>query len=125
QGIDRVFLNCAACHTSTVRNAPGAPPLVVSGMPANTFNIMAFEKFFFRCAADPKFTKERVIPEIERLGADLDLLERYLVYPIATATVRACTLQLAGRFDFVWSQHDWGPGRVDTFNSAKVLFNFP
>ena len=22
-------------------------------------------------------------------------------------------------------QHDWGPGRVDTFNAAKVLFNFP
>jgi mono/diheme cytochrome c family protein len=125
QGIDRVFLNCAACHTSTVRSAPGKPPLVVVGMPANGFDIMAFEKFFFRCAADPKFTKERVIPEIERLGANLDALDRYLVYPLAIAIMRERTLQLAGRFDWVWSQHAWGPGRVDTFNSAKVLFAFP
>ncbi len=125
QGIDRVFLNCAACHTSTVRTAPDKPAFIVSGMPANTFNIMAFEKFFFRCAADPKFTKERVIPEIERLGADLDLLDRYLVYPVAIAIMRDRILQLSGRFDWVWTQKEWGPGRVDTFNSAKVLFNFP
>jgi mono/diheme cytochrome c family protein len=36
---------------------------------------------------------------------------------------------LRGRFDFVLRQAEqgmpWGPGRVDTFNSAKVIFNFP
>jgi mono/diheme cytochrome c family protein len=125
QGIDRVFLNCAACHTSTVRSAPDKPAFIVSGMPANRFDIMAFEKFFFACAADPKFTKERIVPEIDRLGAELDLLDRYLVYPVAIAIMRDRILQLAGRFGFVWTQNDWGPGRVDTFNSAKVLFNFP
>lgn len=125
QGIDRVFLNCAACHTSTLRTDAAKPPVVVSGMPANTFDIMAFEKFFFRCAADPKFTKHEIIPEIVRQGARLDLIDRYLVYPIAIALMRDRVLQLAGRFDWVWSQHDWGPGRVDTFNAAKVLFNFP
>jgi mono/diheme cytochrome c family protein len=125
QGIDRVFLNCAACHASTVRSAADKPAFVVSGMPANAFDIMAFEKFFFACAADPKFTKERVVPEIERLGAKLDLLDRYLVYPLAIAIMRERILQLAGRFSFVSSQNEWGPGRVDTFNSAKVLFNFP
>jgi mono/diheme cytochrome c family protein len=125
QGVERVFLNCAACHTGTMRSAPGRAPLLVLGMPANGFNIMAFEKFFFRCAADPKFTAERVIPEIERQGAVLDLLDRYVIYPLAIALMRDRILQLAGRFDFVWHQHDWGPGRVDTFNAAKVLFNFP
>ncbi|MDO9636017.1 MAG: cytochrome c, partial [Thiobacillus sp.] len=34
-GIDRVFLNCAVCHTATVRTAPDAKPILVSGMPAN------------------------------------------------------------------------------------------
>ena len=125
QGIDRVFLNCAACHVSTVRLADDKPPLVVTGMPANTFDIMAFEKFFFRCVADPKFTPERIVPEIQRLGGRPNVVERQLVYPVAIALMRDRILQLAGRFDFVWSQHDWGPGRVDTFNSAKVLFNFP
>ncbi|RZU02488.1 c-type cytochrome [Rivibacter subsaxonicus] len=125
QGVDRVFLNCAACHTSTVRTVAGAAPVVISGMPAHRFDIMDFEKFFFRCAADPKFTVEHVIPEIERLGAGLDVIDRYVVYPVAIALMRDRILQLAGRFDFVWDQNDWGPGRVDTFSANKVLFNFP
>ncbi|MES2356210.1 MAG: cytochrome c [Pseudomonadota bacterium] len=125
QGIDRVFLNCAACHTSTLRDKPGSAPRYITGMPANTFNIMAFEKFFFRCGADPKFTSSFIIPEIQRLGADLDLLDRYVIYPVAISIMRDRVLTLAGRFNFVNSQPDWGPGRVDTFNSAKVIFNFP
>jgi hypothetical protein len=125
QGIDRVFVNCAVCHTSTVRTAADQPPTIVLGMPAATFNMKGFEEFFFRCAADPKFSKEFILPEIERQGGQLDLLDRYLVYPIAIAIMRDRVLALAGRFDWVFKQHEWGPGRVDTFNSAKVIFNFP
>ena len=34
QGVDRVFVNCAVCHTSTVRKAPDAPAqLVCSARP--------------------------------------------------------------------------------------------
>ncbi|WP_300444565.1 cytochrome c [Zoogloea sp.] len=125
QGVDRVFVNCAVCHTSTVRTAPGEPPLLVPGMPAALFNMQAFEEFFFRCAADPKFSKEYLLPEIRRQGGDLDLLDRYLVYPVAIAIMRDRVLALKGRFEWVFEQKDWGPGRVDTFNSAKVIFNFP
>jgi Cytochrome C oxidase, cbb3-type, subunit III len=125
QGVDRVFLNCAVCHASTVRVAADKPATLVLGMPAATFNIKGFQEFFFRCAADPKFSKEYILPEIERQCGDLDLLDRYLVYPVAIAIMRDRVLALAGRFDWVFKQHDWGPGRVDTFNSAKVIFNFP
>jgi hypothetical protein len=48
QGVDRVFLNCAVCHTSTVRTDKSKAPIVVTGMPANNFDIMAFQKFFLR-----------------------------------------------------------------------------
>ena len=125
QGVDRVFVNCAVCHTSTVRTAAGQPPIVVPGMPAAQFNMKAFEEFFFRCAADPRFSKEYLIPEIQRQGADLDLLDRYLVYPLAISIMRDRVLALKGRFEWVFEQKPWGPGRVDTFNSAKVIFNFP
>ena len=125
QGVDRVFVNCAVCHTSTVRAAPDKPPLLVSGMPAALFNMKNFEEFFFNCAADPKFAKEYLMPEIQRQGADLDLLDRYVVYPVAIAIMRDRVLALKGRFDWVYRQKEWGPGRVDTFNSAKVIFNFP
>jgi mono/diheme cytochrome c family protein len=132
-GINRTFLNCAVCHTSTVRESPQAKRRIVLGMPAATFDVMAFERFFFDCAADSKFSAEFIVPEVRRLrqanGEDLDLLERYLVYPLAIGIMRERLLMLRGRFDFVQKQAErgltWGPGRVDTFNSAKVLFNFP
>ena len=125
-GLDRVFLNCAACHTSTVRTAPEAVPVLITGMPAHRFDIRAFESFFFNCAADPKFSAEFIVPEIAAAKPDgLSLLDRYLVYPVAISIMRERLLMLRGRFDFVFGQPDWGPGRVDTFNSAKVLFIFP
>ncbi len=125
QGVDRVFLNCAVCHTSTVRTEKGKGTMLVTGMPANNFDIMAFQKFFFGCAADPRFRKEYLMAEIDRLGANLDLLDRTVVYPVAIAIMRERVLTLAGRFDWINREPDWGPGRVDTFNSAKVIFNFP
>ncbi|MDO9597782.1 MAG: c-type cytochrome [Azoarcus sp.] len=124
-GIDRVFLNCAACHTSTVREAPDAAPRVITGMPAHRFDIRAFETFFFNCAAGPKFSRDYIVPEIDRLAGGISLIDRYLVYPVAIALMRERLLMLRGRFEFVFDQPEWGPGRVDTFNSAKVLFNFP
>ncbi|MBM3396259.1 MAG: cytochrome c, partial [Betaproteobacteria bacterium] len=129
QGVERTFLNCAVCHTSTVRDDPAATPRLYLGMPANTFNVLAFQQFFFNCGKDPKFTKEYVVPEIDAMmraqGMKLGLLDRYLIYPVALALMRDRLIMLSGRFDWANHQHPWGPGRVDTFNAAKVLFNFP
>lgn len=124
-GIDRVFLNCAVCHTSTVRETPQGPARIYTAMPAHRFELQRFEKFVFDCVADQKFTGEYLIPEIDRLSGGISLVDRYLVYPVAIALMRERTLMLRGRFGFVFKQPDWGPGRVDTFNSAKVLFNWP
>ena len=124
-GIDRVFLNCAACHAGLVRDTPAAPARLVVGMPAHRFDILAFQRFFFECAAGPTFSREFIVPEIERLSGGLGLVDRYLVYPVAIALMRERLLMLRARFGFVSAQAPWGPGRVDTFNAAKVLFNFP
>jgi hypothetical protein len=135
-GLDRTFLNCAVCHTSTVRDTPQSKPQVIVGMPANTFNILGFQNFFFNCAKDANFSAEFMIPEVRRLLSenhkahpeaddDLDLIDRYVVYPIAIALMRERLLMLAGRFAWANEPPEWGPGRVDTFNAAKVLFNFP
>ena len=124
-GIDRVFLNCAVCHTNTVRDTPASEPRLITGMPANTLDLAAFERFFFSCAADARFTPKRILPIIDEMGADLDLIDHYLVYPLAVLLMRDQLLMLKQRFMFVEQQPEWGPGRVDTFNSAKVIFNFP
>jgi len=124
-GIDRVFLNCAVCHTSTVRETPQAPAKIVTGMPAHRLDLLRFEKFIFDCVGDARFSAEYLIPAIDRLSGGLSLFDRYVVYPVAIAMMRDRTLMLRSRFGFVYKQPDWGPGRVDTFNSAKVLFNWP
>ena len=124
-GIDRVFLNCAVCHTSTVRTQTAAVATVIPGMPAQQFDLLAFQKFFQRCATSAKFTPERIIPEAQRQGAKLDLLDRQLVYPVAIHLMRDRVIALMDRLRFINTEPAWGPGRVDTFNSAKAIFNFP
>jgi hypothetical protein len=128
QGVDRTFLNCAVCHTGSVRDAPGAEPTYYSGMPANTFDLMKFQRFIFACGKDAKFSKEYLVPEVAALmkeqGEKLGLLDRYLVYPVAVWIMRERLITLSERFKWTDTQRDWGPGRVDTFNSAKTLFNF-
>lgn len=125
-GVDRVFLNCAVCHTSTIRKSPESKPEVVLGMPAQTFDIKAFQEFFYNCGASGKFTRENIVPEIEHVAKrKLSLIDKYAVYPLAIWIMRERLLTLRDRFSFVFLQENWGPGRVDTFNSAKVIFNFP
>lgn len=128
-GIDRTFLNCAVCHVSTVRESPEAAPRIVLGMPANTFNLFGFQKFLFGCAADPAFRTDVVVPEVARAmqahGEHMGLLDRYLVYPVAVWMMRERLGMLAGRFGPLLEDTPWGPGRTDTFNPNKVLFNFP
>ena len=124
-GMDRVFLNCAVCHSSTLRTAPDAAPIVVSAMPAHRFDIMAFQKFFFECGVSARFTPKVVLAHAEAIGADFDPVERYFIYPLAVWIMRERLLSLRQRFEFVLHAPDWGPGRVDTWNSAKAGLNFP
>lgn len=128
-GMDRTFINCAVCHVSTVRYAPEDKPQLVLGMPANTFNLFDFQKFLFSCAADPAFRKDVIVPEVARLmderGERLGIVDRYLVYPVAIWLMRERLSMLAGRFGPLLKDTHWGPGRTDTFNPNKVLFNFP
>lgn len=123
-GLDRVFLNCAVCHTSTVRGSEQDEPKLVLGMPANRFDLMGFEKFFFQCMASQNFNRSNLIPLINDMGADLDLIDRYLVYPVAIWLTQERLALLAARLGFYQNQPEWGAGRVDTFNAAKAIFNW-
>ena len=76
-GIDRVFLNCAVCHASTVRTSAQAPAQVYTAMPAHRFDLHRFEKFVFDCVADERFSGEHLVPVIDRMSGGLSLLDRY------------------------------------------------
>lgn len=124
-GLDRVFLNCAVCHTSTLRTSPTARPELINGMPANRLDLMGFQKFMYECMSDRRFTPSQIIPRIQAAGGDLDLVDRLVVYPLAVHLMRDGVFGLIGRLRFLHIQPDWGPGRVDTFNSAKAIFGYP
>lgn len=139
QGIDRVYFNCAVCHTGSVRPALGAPRQVVLGMPANTFNLGLLAQFLGRAAADWKFRSTRMFPTIEALEElreqaelpddryrpdRLNPIDRMVFRYVGITLLREQLLTLTSRLSFV-NLESWGPGRVDTFNPPKALLNFP
>ncbi len=125
QGIDRVFLNCAACHVGAVRETPQSPRTLHPGMPSNTVDLGAFERFVFACAMDQRFTADRILPEIKAIGGDYDFLNRTILRFYALPLMRERLLMLAGHFRFLDWEPDQGPGRTDTFTPAKTLLEFP
>jgi len=125
QGIDRVFLNCAVCHVGTVRDTPQSPPRIIAGMPANTVDLQGFERFLFNAATSEKFTPDRIMAEMERIGVTDDFINRQILRHLAIDIGRRRLLFLRDRFRFMDREPDAGPGRVDTFNPPKVLLNFP
>jgi mono/diheme cytochrome c family protein len=122
-GLDRVFVNCAVCHATTVREAPDKPARVIAGMPAARLDLGSFERFLFDVVLDERFRAEVFVEEIERQAGRLDPLDRYVVYPVAIDLMREQLLMLRHRFSRVRSEQ-WGAGRVDTWSSAKVGLNF-
>jgi hypothetical protein len=122
--IDRVGLNCAICHTGTVRDTPASAPRIVLGMPANTFDLQAYFRFISACAADGRFTADNVVRTIET-HTHLNPVDR-LIYQQAVWLTREGLLARARQLAFMDSRPNWGPGRVDTFDPYKVIqFNFP
>jgi mono/diheme cytochrome c family protein len=124
QGIERVFLNCAVCHVGTVRDTPASTPRIITGMPANTVDLQAFERFLFACATSEKFTPDRISYEMKSLGSTDDFINRALLRYVALSLAQQRLIFLRDRFKFMDREPDTGPGRVDTFNPPKVLMNF-
>jgi mono/diheme cytochrome c family protein len=131
-GITLVGLNCAVCHTGTVRTSPGSEPRLILGMPANSVDLQSYFGFLFRCAADGRFTEAELMPRVEAV-THLDPVER-LTYKFAVGRLRDALLQRSRRLSYLQATDDkgellrppFGPGRVDTFNPYKaVQFNFP
>lgn len=131
RGIDVVYLNCAVCHTGTVRDAPGAVPRIVPGMPAHTFDLGTWGKFLTTIPTDQKFTPQRLLDQISKMQDDPhrrvdkpDLINRLIFRYLAAYLMRDQLLILGQRLSFI-NKDSWGPGRVDTFNAPKALLNFP
>jgi hypothetical protein len=125
QGLDRVFLNCAVCHVGSVRTSPEAPQHSYAGMPANTVDLEGFQRFLFQCVSDEKFTPERILLAIRDQGTELDWINTQALRYAGVYLMRERLLYVRQRLGFTDREPEFGPGRYDTFNPAKVLLHFP
>ncbi len=143
QGIDRVYLNCAFCHTGSVREAAGAPRQIVLGMPSNTVNLGAFALFLDGAAKSRKFRDQEVMAKVRELEhlrtkwlaqpgvsaadryrpAPWGFVDRAIMRWYGIMAMRNQLLSFMGRLSFIDFSTP-GPGRVDTFNSPKALLGF-
>ena len=128
-GFDGVGLNCAFCHTGTVRDTPQSKPRIYIGMPAHQFDIQGYFKFLFACALDQRFNADQMIPVMESLGADFDPIDRLMYRAVLVNQTRLGLLQARDRLSAILVNPQippWGMGRVDTFNPYKALqLNYP
>lgn len=121
--IDLAGLNCAICHTGTVRDRPGSPRRIVLGMPANTFDLQAYFRFLVACVSDGRYTVDNVMRHI-LARTRLDPIERF-AYREAIWRTREVLLERDRLLAFMNTRPRWGPGRVDTFNPYKsIQFRF-
>ena len=125
-GIDHVGLNCAACHSGTVRDTPTSAPRLVLGMPAHQLDLQGFVQFVLDCTLDSRVTAEAVRASVPR-GSGPDTFERLLFRTGLMDRLKLQTLDLKNRIDPILraGSQRWGRGRVDTFNPYKAIqFNW-
>jgi hypothetical protein len=117
-GVDRVAINCAFCHTATLRNSPFDVPTIFPAGPSHQTNPQGYIRFLQDCASDPRFNPDNVMKAIDAVY-DLPFMERlFYRYIYIPETKRQLTEQ-KGLFAWMNSRPDWGRGRIDPFNPVK------
>jgi hypothetical protein len=127
-GFEQVGLNCAVCHTGTVRDTPDSPRRIVAGMPAHQLDLQGFFRFVLDCSLSEQFTADNILGQMERTGHSPNWLNRLAYRYALIPRTREQTLVLQQRLALLMGHElpSWGPGRVDTFNPYKGLqFNWP
>ena len=116
----RIGLNCAICHTGTLRSSPDAETQFILGMPAHQFNLQQYLRFLFAAAQDERFNADNIIPAIEQANPDFSFFDRILYRYLIIPNTRDGLLREAELFSWMDTRPDQGPGRVDTFNPYKL-----
>lgn len=117
-GVERMAINCAFCHVVSVRTEPGAPPQLVLAGAGNTIDVLGYQRFLMRAAADPRFAADELIPAIEQ-DTELSWLDRLLYRFVLIPITRKRLLEQQEEFSWTESRPPWGPGRIDPFNPVK------
>jgi hypothetical protein len=119
-----IGLNCAVCHTGTVRETPGEARRVILGMPSHQIDLQSYQRFLFKCFGDPGFTADRVWPAIRQANPSLGWLDAAIYKFVVIPRTKREGMEVASASSWTDARPPTGPGRVDTFNPYKVIFKF-
>ena len=117
-GVPRVGVNCAFCHTATVRATPSDAPAFYPGAPAHQTGAQEYRRFLAAAAADPRFTAGNILDEISR-NVRLPLTDRLLYRFILIPQTRRALRRLADE-EQATKGSAWGRGRTDMVNRATL-----
>jgi mono/diheme cytochrome c family protein len=117
-GVSRVAINCAFCHTQSVRTSPDAAPMIVLAGPSHQFDPQAYSRFLDATASDPRFNATEMLAEIGKLTT-LSWYDSALYRFILIPAVKRGLLEHAGNFAWMASRPPWGKGRIDPQNPFK------
>ncbi len=119
-----VGLNCATCHTGSVRETPSSPPRIIAGMPAHQLDLQGYANFLTACARDPRFEASTLIAAIREQDPDFGWLDALVYRLFVIRRTRTGILERAEVNAWFADRPPQGPGRVDTFNPYKRMFGF-
>ncbi len=118
--INRVGQNCATCHAGKLRDTPESKTQIITAMPSNTVDLEGYIQFLGEVAVDKRFTAREMMPFIEAMGPNFNLLEKLIYRYLVIPETRDALINIRSAFGFLERQSAYGPGRVDTFSSYKT-----
>jgi mono/diheme cytochrome c family protein len=118
-GFERVGINCAFCHTATYRTTPEQEkPNIVIAAPSHQLDSQSYLRFLFASAADPRFTADNIMKEIDR-SYQLSWLDRLLYRYVLIPQTKTALLKQKEEYAWMDTRPRWGHGRIDPFNPEK------
>jgi mono/diheme cytochrome c family protein len=124
-GIERVGVNCAGCHTTSVRSGPNETPRLYLGGATSRFQPQGYVRFLFACAHDARFTSANIMKAILAIY-DMPLVDRVLYRYLIIPATRSALLK-SEKVDYYWmpERPDWGPGRTDMNPFQRQVMRLP
>jgi hypothetical protein len=117
-GGPRIAINCAFCHTASVRTGERERPRIIAAGPGNQINPQAYVKFLQAVASDPRFESGEILSAIGRL-TNLSWMQRMRYRYLFIPATRKALQRQRKQYDWMYRNPEWGPGRIDPFNPVK------